>query len=238
MAPLIGFMPSGAIYRFAQLVAPTSPTRAKQLEEFAYWRERVIQEGVLKNSWYERAFTSSFGIDSDFYRGVRMLDIGCGPRGSLEWANEAAERIGLDPLARAYRLLGTTRHQMKYVAGSSEDIRFPDGHFDVVSSFNSLDHVDDLGRSVHEISRVLKAGGTFLLATDVNHAPTRAEPQAYSWDVVNRFQRFTVKDLRRYEKHPNGIYASLEAATSYDDENGVPRYGVLLARLTRDHDLA
>jgi ubiquinone/menaquinone biosynthesis C-methylase UbiE len=35
-------------------------------------------------------------------------------------------------------------HGMTYVAARSEEIPFPEGYFDVVSSFNSLDHVDDL----------------------------------------------------------------------------------------------
>ena len=29
-------------------------------------------------------------------------DIGCGPRGSLEWATMAAERVGLDPPVNKY----------------------------------------------------------------------------------------------------------------------------------------
>ena len=51
-----------------------------------------IEEGTLKNSWYVDTFTRRVGIEKDFYHNKKILDIGCGPRGSLEWADMAAER--------------------------------------------------------------------------------------------------------------------------------------------------
>ena len=87
------------------------------------------------------------------------MDIGCGPRGSLEWAEMATVRVGLDPLAESYRELGTEEHRMQYVASGSENVPFPDGTFDIVTSFNSLDHVHNLNKTIREIKRVLKPGG-------------------------------------------------------------------------------
>jgi SAM-dependent methyltransferase len=102
-------------------------------------------------------FTDLVGLDAGFYRGKAVLDIGCGPRGSLEWADEASRRVGLDPLADDYRELGTDAHAMDYVAAGSEAMPFGDGEFDVVATINSLDHVDDLGRTVAEIKRVTRS---------------------------------------------------------------------------------
>ena len=65
----------------------------------AYWRSRKAAEGVLTNSHYEFFFTAYFGSSADFYSGKRIFDVGCGPRGSLEWAEMTAERVGTDPLA-------------------------------------------------------------------------------------------------------------------------------------------
>ena len=52
---------------------------------------------------------------------------------------------------------------MEYVADPVEHLSFADGSFDVVSSLNSLDHVDDLATAMSEIARVLVPGGSFLL---------------------------------------------------------------------------
>ena len=123
----------------------------------------------------------------DFYRGKKVLDISYVPRGSLEWAIATGLRIGIDPLAAEYWHLGTGQHAMHYVACLAENLPFPAASFDIVCSFNSLDHVDDLGEVIQEIGRVTTAGGLFLLLTDIHEQPTVMEPSAFSWEVVNRF---------------------------------------------------
>jgi len=148
----------------------------KKDHELQFWKQRFQAEGILEHAHYEQFYTTTFGLKRDFYEGKRILDIGCGPRGSLEWANMATERVGLDPLAKEYLKLGAVQHKMSYVNGSSDKIPFPNGYFDVVASFNSLDHVDDLDRTVHEIIRVTRKGGLFLLIVETNHPPTPTEP--------------------------------------------------------------
>jgi ubiquinone/menaquinone biosynthesis C-methylase UbiE len=208
-------------------------TLIKRLAELSYWTMRRLREGALDNAHYEFFFTEHFGLDRSFYSGKRILDVGCGPRGSLEWADDVAERVGLDPLASTYRRLGSAGHDMRYVTGGAEEIPFPDGYFDVVSSFNSLDHVDSLDDAVREIVRVLAAGGTLLLVTDVNHRPTVAEPQTFGWNIVEAFAPLRAVQLRRFEKAPSGTYETLVRAVPYDDADATPRYGVLSALLIK-----
>ena len=208
--------------------------RAKGQAELRFWEGRRAAEGTLANDHYEHFYTAHFGLERSFYDGKRVLDIGCGPRGSLEWAGGAAERVGLDPLVGAYRDLGIDGHQMTYVEAGSEAIPYPDGHFDVVTSFNSLDHVDDLDATIAEIGRVVRPGGLFLVITDVNHTPTITEPIAYSWDVLARFQpTLEVVEERRFEKDEAGVYQSVTAAVPYDEADPTPRYGVLSATLRK-----
>src|SRR5438067_97425 len=116
--------------------------------EMAYWRSRAQVEGTLDNSHYLALYTDMFGLDRSFYAEKRVLDVGSGPRGSLEWATDAAQRVGLDPLAEKYRELGIDDHGMDYVAVPAERIPFPKGHFDIVTSINSLDHVDDVAAAI------------------------------------------------------------------------------------------
>jgi SAM-dependent methyltransferase len=148
----------------------------KRRTEIDYWRARHREETTLSNDHYEFFYTTPFELTSDDYRGKSILDIGCGPRGSLEWADMAAQRIGLDPLVDSYRTLGIDRHKMTYVRAPVERIPFADAHFDVVTSFNSLDHVDHLVTALSEIRRVVKPGGLWLLIVEANHEPTPAEP--------------------------------------------------------------
>ncbi|MBW2459229.1 MAG: class I SAM-dependent methyltransferase [Deltaproteobacteria bacterium] len=202
--------------------------------ELAYWRKRKAAEGTLGNDHYEAFYTSHFGLSHDDYAGKRVLDIGCGPRGSLEWATKARERVGLDPLAAEYRKLGAAEHQMRYVACSAEHIPFADGHFDILCTFNSLDHVDDLEATIAEIGRVVAPGGLCLLLTDVNHDPTPAEPITFSFDVVDSFRpAFEVIETGHHEKRIRGLYESLAEDIPYDHDDPSRRYGILSAKLRR-----
>ncbi len=208
----------------------------KARQEMAYWFERQQAEGELGNTHYKYFYTKHFGIDESCYSGKKVLDIGCGPRGSLEWAHMAQSRVGLDPLAHHYRTLGIGKHATQYVAGLSESIPFPDDHFDVVSAFNSLDHVENLDRTIDEIKRVLKPGGTFLLITDVNHKPTVCEPICFSWSVLDKFKdSFALVDDKRYERGEDGIYGCIREGVPFAPATGrADRPGVLSARLIKN----
>jgi SAM-dependent methyltransferase len=211
------------------------PEKFKERHELGYWRKKLQKEsGRLGHRHYERFYTTFFGIEREFYAGKRIVDIGCGPRGSLEWADMAAERVGVDSLANEYKKLGTDRHKMTYVDAGAESIPFPDAHFDAAFSFNSLDHVHDLERAIGEIKRIVKPGGLFLLLTEVNHAATATEPQCFSFDVVDRFTpEFTVLSARRFEMGAAGMYQSLDENRPYLDSDPTRRDALLCARFER-----
>lgn len=168
--------------------------RFKEYHELRYWRgvtasmsyDRSKQEH--ERAHYEHFFTTFFGLTAGDYTARSILDVGCGPCGSLEWAINARERVGLDPLAESYRKLVKDDNQdMTYCAGRSERIPFPDGHFDFVSSFNSLDHVDDVPATIRELKRVTAPDGCILVIVEIGHAPTPTEPHWLDEKIVDRF---------------------------------------------------
>lgn len=192
-----------------------APRRDKNSHELAYWRDRYEKEaGTLARGHFEYFYTAFFGLTRGDYAGKRVLDIGCGPRGSLEWMSAEAECIGLDPLVDSYRDLGIGRHRMKYVHAGAEKMPFPDGHFDVVASFNNLDHVDDLQQAIAEIKRVTAPGGVFLLITEVEHPPTPTEPHFLPRTIARQFEpEFEVlTEGSCAMTHARGIYDSLRDA--------------------------
>ena len=206
----------------------------KRVGELAYWTGRKDAEDQLENSWFESFYTEHFGLTLDDYTDKRVLDIGCGPRGSLEWATMARERVGVDPLADDYLQMGAADHAMTYVAAGAESIPFPDHSFDIVCSFNSLDHVDDLDAAIAEMKRLTALGGLLLVLTDVHEEPTPQEPICFDWDVVERFApEFAMQSLRCCEKLAGGAYASAAQGVLFDHADSRPRYGVLSARFMR-----
>ncbi len=208
------------------------PKYLKTATELWYWRLKKWREGILTNTHYQPFYTNYFDLNLDFFNEKKIMDIGCGPRGSLEWATMAAECVGLDPLADSYLKMGADKHRMRYVKAGSEAIPFEDNYFDIVTSFNSLDHVDNLEQSITELTRVLKPNGLFLFIADIHDEPTVSEPSAFSWDVMERFRKdFTTLNEKHYEGHQ--LYASIRNGIPFDHNNPKKRYGVLTAKLQK-----
>lgn len=204
------------------------PFGLKKRLELLYWKLRKYAEGELTNDHYVHFYTSYFGLKKEDYLGKQILDIGCGPRGSLEWIASQADTYGLDPLADKYLKMGAYKHTMQYVKGVSESMPFEDHVMDIVCSFNSLDHVDDVSKSVREIIRVTKSGGYFLLIVDIHEQATLTEPSAFSWDIVQQFVPYMqLLSCNHYEGHQ--LWKSIRAAVPFDHDNPSPRYGVLTA---------
>jgi ubiquinone/menaquinone biosynthesis C-methylase UbiE len=190
---------------------------AKSAHEMQYWRKQALKESTLGNGHYEAIYTRPFGLDPDYFAGKSMLDIGCGPRGSLEWNEKASERIGLDPLVENYREFGIDKHAMTYINAGAEAIPVEDEHFDIVSAVNSLDHVDNLDDVLAEIRRVLRAGGDLLLVVEVGHAPTITEPVGLWWDDVERFKAdYEILVEKHFEKKEHGVFQSMDAGIPFD----------------------
>lgn len=222
----------GAVWRLYRRVRG-APSK-KRDEELTFWRSRKDAEGTLQSEHYEAQYTQLVGLERSFYAGKDVLDLGCGPRGSLTWMAEARRRVGLDPLVDDYRALGIDAHPMEYVAGAAEDMPFDDESFDVVTSFNSLDHVDDLDRTIGEIKRVLRPQGHVVVAVEVEHQPTWSEPQMLTWEVCRRFEpELEVVEARQFERGTGFLYDCAWRGETFDHGDPAPRAGVLIAVLRR-----
>lgn len=213
-------------------LAVYGPKTLKSLNEMLFWRFKKMKEGRFTNHHYEEFFTRFFGLSTSDYQNKIVLDIGCGPRGSLEWATMTKRRIGLDPLANKYVKMEGKYHEMEYIQSGAEKMPFENGYFDIVASLNSLDHVDNLQQCIQEIKRVVKPGGLFLLISDIHSYPTLAEPSNFDWDIAASFTSdFDIE----FEKHYEGsnMYKSLRENIEFDHDNPKDRYGIIALKLRR-----
>lgn len=211
------------------------PSRLKGYNELRYWKKRKREEGVLSNVHYEYFYTTHFGIEPSYYNNKTLLDIGCGPRGSLEWANVANRRIGLDTLAKGYLELGADKHTMEYIASPSERIPLKNGACHAVFSFNSLDHVEDVEKTIKEIKRVISGKGIFLLLVEVNHPPNACEPHNLSPKyIVEAFKpEFSCQDIQVYKPKGEGIYDSIHIGETIIDSLNTSELGYFSGRFIR-----
>ena len=216
------------------VAAPMLGNRWKEYNELGYWRGRRAVEGELTNDHYKRYYTQHFGMDDSDYAGKRVLDIGCGPRGSLEWATMAFRRVGVDPLAKEYLKLGADRHQMEYLAAPAEKIPLESRAFDIVCSFNSLDHVENVQAVIHEIKRLTASGGVMLLLVEINHPPTSCEPHSIGPGILHEFEpEFSATRVAVYRPGNEGLYKALDDGHIVPDPMETRDVGWLSAKLLR-----
>lgn len=195
---------------------------AKEKSEYVYWWRRWKAEKKLANGHYEKFYTTYFGLNKEFYVGKKIMDVGCGPRGSLEWAaGIASAAIGVDPLVNEYTRFGISNHSMVYIDAGAEKIPVPTASLDCVFAFNSIDHVTDVDACIEEIKRILKPGGIFLFMVEINHEPTVQEPHTLSASIIDKFG-FDVVDLRTYRQIKNeGCYSAISDEKNRAEDDGV-----------------
>ncbi len=103
----------------------------------------------------------------------RVLDVGCGAgHTALAFAVHAREVVALDMtremLDEAARLSGQRGlANLTFRLGLAEELPFPDGSFDVVTSRLCAHHYADPSRATREAARVLRSGGRYLLVDTI-----------------------------------------------------------------------
>lgn len=135
---------------------------------------------------YDEAVKHAVGRD--------VLDVGCNTGyGTIRFAPVAGRVVGVDVSPRA---IDAARERApngrpEFVQTSGFELPFPAGSFDLVTSFQVLEHVPDPVAFLREVARVLRPGGMVILATP--NAATRLYPGMTPWN------RFHVREYRANE---------------------------------------
>jgi SAM-dependent methyltransferase len=103
-----------------------------------------------------------------------VLEIGCGRGGLACWLGtqpyRPAQVVAVDLAASAIRKAQAHAAQrgasaIAWAVGDIQALAYRDGAFDTVISCETVEHVPDPRRAVHELARVLRPGGRLFLTT-------------------------------------------------------------------------
>jgi 2-polyprenyl-3-methyl-5-hydroxy-6-metoxy-1,4-benzoquinol methylase len=128
--------------------------------------ERFVPEemgGRLIEAEHQARYRIALGLVG----GGRVLDAGCG----VGWGSEllrsagAGSVVGLDIAEEALEDARKRAPECAFVRGDLQELPFGEGSFDVIVCMEALEHVDDTGRALDQLARVLDPDGVLLVSS-------------------------------------------------------------------------
>ena len=125
----------------------------------------IVDAGRMSAYWGEHAARYEFA--RSYVAGRKVLDIACGTGYGIGLLKErAAFIVGVDLDQEAVLQAKTeVGKSSAVVIGNGVGLPFADSEFDIVCSFETLEHLHDRQGLLAEFQRVLRPGGTLLLST-------------------------------------------------------------------------
>ena len=130
------------------------------------WTGERLETFVFNESTIEHLHR--YAIAKDYCAGKDVLDIASGEGyGANLLAENAAKVTGVDIDPDLIRKASAKypRPNLSFIQGSIENIPFPDDSFDIVTCYETLEHVADHEKVSRELNRVVKPGGLIFIST-------------------------------------------------------------------------
>jgi 2-polyprenyl-3-methyl-5-hydroxy-6-metoxy-1,4-benzoquinol methylase len=130
------------------------------------WTGERLETFVFNESAVEHLHRYAIAIK--YGTGKIILDIACGEGyGSNLLAQSAAKVTGvdIDPGTIKKAILKYPRPNLDFIVGSIENIPLASNSFDIITCFETLEHVHDHEKIMQELKRVLKPDGILIIST-------------------------------------------------------------------------
>jgi 2-polyprenyl-3-methyl-5-hydroxy-6-metoxy-1,4-benzoquinol methylase len=131
--------------------------------------ERLIAEEHSEHSPCYLRHKAAYVFAEKFVKGKTVLDVGCGSGyGSYHLVtNGAAKVVGIDVSEEAveYARERYKYDNLEFKAMSATALKFDEESFDVITSFQVIEHIKEAGVYLSEIKRVLKNNSFALIST-------------------------------------------------------------------------
>lgn len=138
----------------------------RDVEHFEQW-SRTYEQSWMQRRFFDPAHAAALdAVEATGAPPARLLDIGCGTGRLLRDARARwpeTQLIGVDPAEGMIAVARELTPDATLLVGSAEALPLGTGSIDVVLSTLSFHHWRDQAAGLHEIARVLRPGGRFVL---------------------------------------------------------------------------
>src|SRR5688572_28636289 len=125
----------------------------------------ITSETEASDNPIHHRLLKAYVIAQDYVSGD-VLEVGCGEGRGIRWLIEKSKSFtALDKIEEALQKLSAQYPQAKFISGNFPPFAVPADSYDVVISFQVLEHIRNDEFFLREIHRVLKPGGLALITT-------------------------------------------------------------------------
>lgn len=159
------------------------------------FNERVIP-GISANFLFQEAISRYHFALKFISSGKNVLDVGCGTGYGTHLISQKTKVTGVDIDAEAIGFAKSHYFGPTYIQSSAERLPFAKEIFDVVCSFEVIEHIENPRNLIKEVRRVLKKKGKFIIST-----PNKSVISPHS-DVSSpyHFREYTYDQLYKFLK--------------------------------------
>lgn len=178
---------------------------------------------------YNKAYLSSMFQIAPDPRGMNILEVGCsdGLVCDLLQATGAEHVTGIDVMTTAG--CSFPNPKVTFAVMNGDQLRFPNGTFDLVFSIATLEHVANPAAVINEMLRVTRPGGiVYVQAGPLYHSPYGHHMFSYFADEPWIHLRMTAAEIVEFAQR-RGIAAQIER------DLGIPAHKYIYGMLTPDH---
>ncbi len=207
-------MSTGPGFRTDDRVHSHAAKAAEYIAVDSFWSVRFLKEHVNR-----------YAFASQFAKNKVVLDVACGIGYGTFLLKRSAQRVvggEIRPEALSSAVLFFKDSGIDYVRLDAQRLPFSDNSFDVICSFETIEHLPNYGGFLVECLRCLRSGGILLCSTPNKTVSSPASTRTSSGFHIHEFYPDELCDLV-------GEYFSV--LELYGQDPGRTRRGTAVARL-------
>ncbi|HEY6947168.1 MAG TPA: methyltransferase domain-containing protein [Candidatus Acidoferrum sp.] len=155
----------------------------KMLNELRSLAERLWPERIIPAATPFQAFSEAgmrYAFAAEYAKGADVLDVACGTGIGTNLLRLAGAKTatGIDLSEECISVARKLYEGCNFLAADGCAYSFPEGSFDVIVSFETIEHVSHPQRFLDNCQRMLRASGVLVLSTP-NFSVSRFAPNPY-----------------------------------------------------------